>query len=153
MNVRMSPVDDDDDMPEGPLAEVLEAKRWLRRIRAAPPKMTQVELAARMGLTSRAVINAESLDNASLPRGLPFLRMLQALGAVIDAPQREGPSLEDRLATIEARVAATHLLAAEAVQLQASLLGDDARARDLEAEIRQLREDHRPSNSPAAKTP
>lgn len=66
--------------------EVLAVKRWLREIREAPPKITQAELALRMGVTERTVINAESESNDRLPRGLQFLRMLQALGVVADAP-------------------------------------------------------------------
>ncbi len=105
--------------------EVLAVKRWLRETREAPPKITQAELALRMGVTERTVILAESEKNDQLPRGLQFLRMLQALGVVADAPsaadspaallEELGASAEelmrgqmdvlDRLSRIEARLA------------------------------------------------
>src|SRR4051812_20067589 len=57
-----------------------------------------------MGATQRVVLNAEKEGDpkAGLPRGYPFFRMLQRLGAVVPgAPIPVGPTLHDRLAALE----------------------------------------------------
>lgn len=86
---------------EGPWEEIAATKKWLRELRVASG-MTQAELGARMGLTARAVLNAES-PKEGLPRGLPFLKMLRALGVVVDAPLAVD-SLEDRLQALETKI-------------------------------------------------
>ena len=101
--------------PEGPWEEVVAVKTWLRECRVQSG-MTQAELGQRMGLTGRAVLNAESLKEPGLPRGLPFLKMLRALGVVADAPLAADP-LDVRLESLEAQVAASVDLTKEALEL------------------------------------
>jgi transcriptional regulator with XRE-family HTH domain len=99
---------------EGPWEEVAATKRWLRELREQSG-MTQAELGARMGLTARAVLNAESAKEG-LPRGLPFLKMLRALGVVADAPLQADP-LDVRLQALEAEVREAVALTREALEL------------------------------------
>lgn len=128
-----------DEEYEGDLADIDAVKRWLRDRRDAAG-LTQEELATFMNASTRVVLNAEKEGDpkAGLPRGYPFSRMLQRLGAVVpEAPVPAGPTLHDRLAAIEARVekdafsTATSLLAlGEAIDRIERLLqarGDDGR--------------------------
>lgn len=104
---------------EGDLADVDAVKRWLRT-RREEAKLTQEELAEFMGASTRVVLNAEKEGDpkAGLPRGYPFFRMLQRLGAVVPgAPVPVGPSLHDRLGSLEARVDESIALTLESLRL------------------------------------
>lgn len=104
---------------EGDLTDIDAVKAWIRARREAVG-ITQEELAAFMGESARAVLNAEKIGDpkAGLPRGYPFFRMLQRLGVVVaDAPVPAGPSLHDRLAALEAAFAESVNQTREALEL------------------------------------
>lgn len=78
-------------------------KKWLRELRAQA-ELTQTELAEIVEVDDKTIKNMEK-DGASLPQGFTMIRILRALGAVADAPERLQSPLELRLQALEERVA------------------------------------------------
>lgn len=82
----------------------LAVKRWLQQ-RREQLKLSKDDLAWKTGQSGRAVHNAESLDNRSLPHGWPFYKMLRTLGLLADdAPASNQPTLDERLQSIEEKL-------------------------------------------------
>lgn len=76
-----------------------DVKNLLRALRSQSG-LSQKELALAVGTSTRTIHNAESLTEG-MPEGLTMLRMLQALGAVVDAPKPPQTQIEIHLRSLE----------------------------------------------------
>ncbi len=103
-------------------ASELEAKRWLRKLREGN-ELSQRALGELVGVDRRTILNAESEgDDAGWPHGFTLLRMLQELGAVVDAP---APT-ETPLARLEEKVDETLTGIADVLDLLRGAPGQSA---------------------------
>jgi transcriptional regulator with XRE-family HTH domain len=103
--------------------DLLEVKRWLRRLRDEAD-LTQEELGQIVGLTGKAVANAESLRKPSLPHGWSLYLMLRELGVLTGAPDPSRPTVADRLGALEAAVTSR----SDSVAMSLDALARDIRA-------------------------
>lgn len=78
-------------------------KKWLRDLREQRG-YSQAELGEAIGLTGRAILNAEKASEG-FPHGLAMLRLLRVLGVVVDAPLAESDGILVRLRALEEKVA------------------------------------------------